>query len=369
MALPHELTDEQRIAAVRQFAAALVERYGVAVDFAIHAPDRHSDERNYHAHVLMTTRRIGAERVWRKDARARRFHDGAARDRSDPARYGNESAIARWNKPGSTSASIAAAMPIRASTARRRCIWARSPRAWSATARRPISVTATATAQARNAERERIAGDRAAVSAEIIDLAAERERRAEERELRAAIRTGSPPRILEALTERRSTFSRGDLNRALAKVIVDPQGARGAHRPDFGAAGGGRAQGDRRRHRYRATRRGRCWPTKRGSCATPTALPARTGYGLTAAQGDRVLTRHPQLKEEQRAAFRHGTGASGLAVIAGEVGDRQEHGAGRDPRRVRGRRLSGHRHGLDQCRRAGHAAATGFARRRRSPPS
>ena len=43
LALPHELSDEQRLDAVRQFAASLVERYGVAVDFAIHAPDRHSD--------------------------------------------------------------------------------------------------------------------------------------------------------------------------------------------------------------------------------------------------------------------------------------------------------------------------------------
>ena len=61
LALPHELTDEQRIEAVREFAAGLVKRYGVAIDFAIHAPDRHSDERNYHAHVLMTTRRIGPD--------------------------------------------------------------------------------------------------------------------------------------------------------------------------------------------------------------------------------------------------------------------------------------------------------------------
>jgi hypothetical protein len=60
LALPHELSDAQRIAAVQDFAAGLVDRYGVAVDFAIHAPDRHGDERNYHAHVLMTTRQIGA---------------------------------------------------------------------------------------------------------------------------------------------------------------------------------------------------------------------------------------------------------------------------------------------------------------------
>src|SRR5262249_29119461 len=61
LALPHELSHEQRVAALREFAAALVKRYGVAVDFALHAPDRHGDARNYHAHLLMTTRRIGAD--------------------------------------------------------------------------------------------------------------------------------------------------------------------------------------------------------------------------------------------------------------------------------------------------------------------
>ena len=70
LALPHELSDAQQIAAVREFAAGLVERHGVAVDFAIHMPDRHSDERNYHAHVLMTTRQIGSGGFGAKNSRA-----------------------------------------------------------------------------------------------------------------------------------------------------------------------------------------------------------------------------------------------------------------------------------------------------------
>ena len=78
-------------------------------------------------------------------------------------------------------------------------------------------------AKAHNDERNRLRNDKASVSAEIIDLAAERARREAERELRAAVRTQSPPRILDTLTERRATFSRGDLNRVLAKVIIDPK--------------------------------------------------------------------------------------------------------------------------------------------------
>jgi hypothetical protein len=58
VALPHELNRDQRVELVRAFSADLANRYGVAVDFAIHAPHRHGDERNFHAHVFTTTREI-----------------------------------------------------------------------------------------------------------------------------------------------------------------------------------------------------------------------------------------------------------------------------------------------------------------------
>lgn len=58
VALPHELTAEQRLDLTRDFAQGLVDRYGVAVDFAIHAPHRDSSVLNHHAHIMMTTRKI-----------------------------------------------------------------------------------------------------------------------------------------------------------------------------------------------------------------------------------------------------------------------------------------------------------------------
>ncbi len=60
IALPHELNREQRVELVRAFSKDLADRYGIGVDFAIHAPHRHGDERNHHAHVLTTTRTIEA---------------------------------------------------------------------------------------------------------------------------------------------------------------------------------------------------------------------------------------------------------------------------------------------------------------------
>ena len=59
IALPHELSPEGRLKAARAFAQDLANRYGAAVDFAIHSPGEHGDIRNHHAHVLMTTRQVG----------------------------------------------------------------------------------------------------------------------------------------------------------------------------------------------------------------------------------------------------------------------------------------------------------------------
>jgi len=61
IALPHELTPEQRLELTRDFAQDLANRYGAAVDFAIHQPHDASDVRNHHAHLLMTTRQVTGE--------------------------------------------------------------------------------------------------------------------------------------------------------------------------------------------------------------------------------------------------------------------------------------------------------------------
>lgn len=56
LALPAEVSAEERAALARGFAEALVERYGIVADVAIHAPHREGDQRNHHAHILTTTR-------------------------------------------------------------------------------------------------------------------------------------------------------------------------------------------------------------------------------------------------------------------------------------------------------------------------
>jgi ATP-dependent exoDNAse (exonuclease V) alpha subunit len=61
IALPAELGARGRQELVMNFARELVARHGMAVDVAIHAPHRHGDQRNYHAHLLCSTRRLTAE--------------------------------------------------------------------------------------------------------------------------------------------------------------------------------------------------------------------------------------------------------------------------------------------------------------------
>lgn len=58
VALPNELTADQRLELTREFAKGLADRYGVAVDFAIHSPHGDTDVRNHHAHIMLSTRKV-----------------------------------------------------------------------------------------------------------------------------------------------------------------------------------------------------------------------------------------------------------------------------------------------------------------------
>ena len=58
VALPSELSVEQRSKLVKEFAEKLVERHGVVVDYAIHKPNKAGSDKNFHAHLLLTTRKL-----------------------------------------------------------------------------------------------------------------------------------------------------------------------------------------------------------------------------------------------------------------------------------------------------------------------
>ena len=61
VALPDELTHAQRVALVRDYAQTQFVDRGMVADIALHAPGRAGDERNHHAHILLTTREVDAD--------------------------------------------------------------------------------------------------------------------------------------------------------------------------------------------------------------------------------------------------------------------------------------------------------------------
>lgn len=78
IALPAELTAEQRQQLALEFGREIMQRHGCAVDVALHEPDKGrmsrdddddydtqsragGDQRNYHAHILCSTRRLAAD--------------------------------------------------------------------------------------------------------------------------------------------------------------------------------------------------------------------------------------------------------------------------------------------------------------------
>ena len=63
-ALPHELTDQERIKIVDDFCKDFVKKHNVIVDACIHAPHDNDDEtnnKNYHVHIMFTTRVVNAK--------------------------------------------------------------------------------------------------------------------------------------------------------------------------------------------------------------------------------------------------------------------------------------------------------------------
>jgi ATP-dependent exoDNAse (exonuclease V) alpha subunit len=58
VSLPWELSAQQRLGLARAFSQELADRYGIAVDLAVHEARPGGDPRNVHAHLLATTREV-----------------------------------------------------------------------------------------------------------------------------------------------------------------------------------------------------------------------------------------------------------------------------------------------------------------------
>jgi len=70
VALPAELDANARRELAHAFAKHLSDTYGVAADLAIHEPSKGSDERNHHAHILLSACSVNADGTLGKKAEA-----------------------------------------------------------------------------------------------------------------------------------------------------------------------------------------------------------------------------------------------------------------------------------------------------------
>ena len=67
LSLPHELTETQNQQLVRRFVQSHFVDRGMIADLAIHAPDRQGDQRNIHAHIMLTTRVLTSDGFGKKN--------------------------------------------------------------------------------------------------------------------------------------------------------------------------------------------------------------------------------------------------------------------------------------------------------------
>lgn len=332
LALPHELTAAQRRALVEGFARDLSVRYKVAVDVAIHGPGKGGDHRNHHAHVMITHREIGRDgfgeicngRVIERKVKGQMKAVGIAGFTTSEDTAGLRKA---W-EVATNAAYQSAGLDIRTDCR------SHADRGLGAEPTRHLGPSASGMERRgeassrgdvnraiveRNTQLEQIEAQRMSLAAAIAELAAERQARADHRELRAAVRSESSARILDALTERRATFTRGELVNMLSRVVEDRAEAGSlatellAHPDVIGLRESATASVSRYTTRE-------VLAAERQVLKDARAMVERGSRGLTERQQNAALMNHKHLDEEQRAAFEQTTGGRGLSIIAGEAG-------------------------------------------------
>lgn len=70
ISLPHELSHEERVALTTSFVQKHFVSKGFAADIAWHAPEKRGDKRNFHAHVMVTQRRVEGDGFAKRKERA-----------------------------------------------------------------------------------------------------------------------------------------------------------------------------------------------------------------------------------------------------------------------------------------------------------
>jgi Ti-type conjugative transfer relaxase TraA len=308
MALPAnaEVSNEDRIELARSFAKEHFVAKGLAVQLDVHAPhggDLESERANWHAHLLITTRRIEGDRLSATKARDLAPDIRQAGARSFVAEGEEWGALWRDHQDRYFLSHGFSARVDAASTHAQEHIG-------------PLRMRA-ATSEANERARE------------IARANAEAAR--------------DPEKVLEALTRNNATFSERDLDRYLSRHIGDEAERAGVHAKVFsrdemvplheretGEATGRFTTRTVRAEEREALREARALADARHHKAVPE--PAR-----------RRALAEKSLREDQLAAFEHATAEGGLKIIEGRAGTGKSYtlAAIRDAHHEQGRRVIG----------------------------
>jgi Ti-type conjugative transfer relaxase TraA len=285
LALPAnaELTDEDRIALARSFAEQHFVAKGLAVQLDVHRPhegESESERANWHAHLLITTRRLEGEAFAAKKARD-----------LDPEvrRAGGRAVVADGEAWGE--------------------LWRDHQNRYFVEHGLGIRVDPAATyaqehiGPVRMRKADSAAGERAETLRQANQAAAR-----------------DPDQVLATLTRHNATFSERDLDRHLAKHIAD-DGERAATRaavlghaetlPLYDRASGEAAE----RYTTKTVR-----DQERTALADAKVVARGRHHGaLSAAAIDAAISSR-SLRPDQRLAFDHAVAAGGLKIIEGRAG-------------------------------------------------
>lgn len=298
-ALPAELDDEQRRVIAHRWAKEYADRYGVAVDVAIHAPDKDGDDRNFHVHMLATTRKINAS-----------------------GELGEKAAIELANKdrekagiPGSTQNEI---VELRARWAEitneeleqnghSQRIDHRSNEA------RGIDLQPT-----KHIGVHAVGMDRRGIEAErMAEYEATRRENAEKIEK-------DPATVFKTITSTQAVFDRRDIARELHRHIDDPEQfqnllTRLERHDDLVQLAPERTENGRTIPAKYSTRE-MIETEARMIDAAQEMAGDRSHAGVSSARVEAAADQRPGMSDEQRRALQHVTGEGRLAVVVGDAG-------------------------------------------------
>ena len=304
IALPHELNAEQRLELTREFAQGLADRHGTAVDFAIHAPHGASpdqvrgDGRNFHAHLMMTTRAVNSEGL------------------------GDKTAIERENKwlaANNLPLTQVQLVEIRQS--------------WEQTANEHLARAGLEVQIDHRSHMER--GLEIEPTEHMGVHATQMQRRGQEvsrtrLDSEAARRNAElirekPEQVLSIVTGEKSVFDRRDVVRALHRYIDHPELFQGAFAKAMGSTAlvelapevrG--ASGEVLEPARYSTRE--MVEIERGMVFSADRMSAARGRGVGEGHVEEALAARSYLSDEQQEAVRHIAGEEQLAVVVGLAG-------------------------------------------------